>query len=149
MDIFATYTFNAPVERVWDLLMDPNAISSCIPGCDKFELVGEDRYNITLTVAMAAITGSYQGTVALTDKTLHQSYKLVMEGQGRPGFVKGTSVIALRADGEATAVDVSGAVHTGGPIARLGQRLIGGVAKMTMDRFFACLRAKVETPARG
>jgi carbon monoxide dehydrogenase subunit G len=39
---------------------------------------------------------------------------------------------------------VSGAVHTGGPIARLGQRLIGGVAKMTMDRFFACLKAKIE-----
>ena len=149
MDIFATYTFNARVDRVWDLLMDPHAISSCIPGCDKFEPVGEDRYNVTLTVAMAAITGSYQGTVTLTDKTLHQSYKLAMEGQGRAGFVKGTSVIALRADGDATAIDVSGAVHTGGPIARLGQRLIGGVAKMTMDRFFACLRAKAEAPSPG
>jgi carbon monoxide dehydrogenase subunit G len=149
MDIFGSYTFNAPPDRVWDLLMDPNAISSCIPGCDKFEPDGEDRYNVTLTIAMAAITGSYQGTVTLTDKTPHQSYKLVMEGQGRPGFVKGTSVIALRPDGQATAVDVSGAVHTGGPIARLGQRLIGGIAKMTMDRFFACLGAKLEAPSPG
>ena len=149
MDIFGSYTFNAPPDRVWDLLMDPNAISSCIPGCDKFEPDGEDRYNVTLTIAMAAITGSYQGTVTLTDKTPHQSYKLVMEGKGRPGFVKGTSVIALRPDGQATAVDVSGAVHTGGPIARLGQRLIGGIAKMTMDRFFACLGAKLEAPSPG
>jgi uncharacterized protein len=144
MDIFGSYTFNAPLDRVWDLLMDPDTISSCIPGCDRFEPVGDDRYNVTLTVAMAAITGTYQGTVALTDKTLHQSYRLVMEGHGRPGFVKGTSIIALRAAGDATAVDVSGAVHTGGPIARLGQRLIGGVAKMILDRFFACLRAKLE-----
>jgi len=148
MDIFGSYTFNAPVDRVWDLLMDPDAISSCIPGCDRFEPVGEDRYNVTLTVAMAAITGTYQGTVVLTDKTLHQSYRLAMEGQGRPGFVKGTSVIALRPAGDATAVDVSGAVHTGGPIARLGQRLIGGVAKMILDRFFACLRAKLEARER-
>ena len=145
MDIFGSYTFNAPIDRVWDLLMDPNAISSCIPGCDRFEADGEDRYKITLSVAMAAITGTYQGTVELTDKTLHESYRLVMEGHGRPGFVKGTSVIALRAAGEATAVDVSGAVHTGGPIARLGQRLIGGVAKMTLDRFFACLQKKLDT----
>ena len=71
------------------------------------------------------------------------SYRLVVEGQGRPGFVKGTSVIALRADGATTVVDVSGAVHTGGPIARVGQRLIGGVAKMMLDRFFACLQSKV------
>jgi carbon monoxide dehydrogenase subunit G len=144
MDIFGSYTFNAPLERVWDLLMDPNAISSCIPGCDRFEPSGDDRYDVTLTVAMAAITGTYQGTVILTDKNLHQSYRLVMEGHGRPGFVKGSSVIALRAAGETTAVDVTGAVHTGGPIARLGQRLIGGVAKMILDRFFACLKTKLE-----
>jgi carbon monoxide dehydrogenase subunit G len=127
--------------------MDPDAISSCIPGCNRFEPDGEDRYKVTLTVALAAITGTYNGTVEMTEKTPLRSYRLVMEGQGRPGFVKGTSVIALRPDGAATAVDVSGAVHTGGPIARLGQRLIGGVAKMIMDRFFACLKAKIEAPA--
>ena len=147
MDIFGSYTFNAPPDRVWDLLMDPAAISSCIPGCDRFEPDGEDRYNVTLTVGLAAITGTYNGTVDLTDKTLHTSYRLVMEGQGRPGFVKGSSVIALRPAGAATAVDVSGAVHTGGPIARVGQRLIGGVAKMMLDRFFACLKAKLEASA--
>lgn len=143
MDIFSSYTFDAPPERVWDLLMDPVAISSCIPGCNKFEPDGEDRYNVTLTVGLAAITGTYDGTVVLTEKTLHTSYRLVVEGQGRAGFVKGSSVIALRRVGESTAVDVSGAVHTGGPIARVGQRLIGSVAKMMMDRFFACLQAKL------
>ena len=144
MDIFGSYTFDVPADRVWDLLMDPAALSSCIPGCTRFEPDGEDRYAVTLTVALAAITGTYNGTVNLTDKTLHTSYRLVMEGQGRAGFVKGSSVISLRPAGASTAVDVSGAVHTGGPIARVGQRLIGGVARMMMDRFFACLKAKLE-----
>lgn len=68
----------------------------------------------------------------------------MMEGHGRAGFVKGSSVISLRPAGASTAVDVSGAVQTGGPIARVGQRLIGGVARMMLDRFFACLKAKLE-----
>ena len=144
MDIFGSYTFDVPADRVWDLLMDPAALSSCIPGCTRFEPDGEDRYAVTLTVALAAITGTYNGTVNLTDKTLHTSYRLVMEGHGRAGFVKGSSVISLRPAGASTAVDVSGAVHTGGPIARVGQRLIGGVARMMLDRFFACLKAKLE-----
>jgi len=144
MDIFGSYTFDVSADRVWDLLMDPAALSSCIPGCTRFEPDGEDRYAVTLTVALAAITGTYNGTVNLTDKTLHTSYRLVMEGQGRAGFVKGSSVISLRPAGASTAVDVSGAVHTGGPIARVGQRLLGGVARMMMDRFFACLKAKLE-----
>ena len=71
------------------------------------------------------------------------SYRLGVEGQGRPGFVKGSSAITLRADGGATMVDVSAAVQTGGPIARVGQRLISGVAKMMMDRFFSCLQSKL------
>ena len=143
MDIFGSYTFKAPSDRVWALLMDPAVLSSCIPGCEKFEADGEGRYNITLTVGLAAITGTYNGTVVLADMVPQTSYRLIVEGQGRPGFVKGSSVIALRAVGAATAVDVSGAVHTGGPIARVGQRLIGSVAKMMLDRFFACLQSKV------
>ena len=143
MDISGSYTFNAPPDRVWALLMDPAVLASCIPGCDRFEPDGVDRYNVTLTVGLAAITGTYTGTVALTDMIPQTSYGLVVEGQGRPGFVKGTTAIVLRAEGAATIVDVSAAVLTGGTIARLGQRLIGGVAKMMMDRFFACLESKL------
>jgi carbon monoxide dehydrogenase subunit G len=143
MEISGSFTFNAPPERVWALLMDPAVLSSCIPGCDRFEPAGVDRYNVTLTVGLAAITGTYDGTVVLTDMIPNTSYGLVVEGQGRPGFVKGTTKIALRPDGSTTAVDVSATVQTGGAIARLGQRLIGGVAKMMMDRFFACLQSKL------
>ena len=146
MEISGSYTFNAPPDRVWELLMDPAVISSCIPGCDRFEPDGEDRYNVTLTIGLAAITGTYNGTVVIADKIQHSSYRLVVEGQGRPGFVKGSSAIALRAEGAATAVDVAGTVQTGGPIARVGQRLIGSVAKMMMERFFACLQSKLQRP---
>lgn len=143
MDITGSYTFNAAPERVWQLLMDPDVIASCIPGCDRFEPAGEDRYRARLTVALAAITGSYDGTIVLSDKMPHSSYRLLVEGQGKPGFVKGDSAISLRAEGDTTVVDVKGGVQTGGPIARLGQRLVGGVAKMMMDRFFGCLQSKV------
>jgi hypothetical protein len=145
MDISGSYSFGATKDRVWDLLMDPAVLSSCIPGCERFEPAGPDgnRYNVTLTVALAAITGSYSGTVVLVDKIEGASYRLDVEGQGRAGFVKGSSAIVLRPDGATTIVDVTGTVHTGGPIARVGQRLIGGVAKMMLDRFFACLQSKL------
>ncbi len=144
MEISGSFTFNAPPDRVWALLMDPAVLSSCIPGCERFEPDGDDRYNVTLTVGLAAITGTYNGTVVLTDMIPNTSYGLVVEGQGRPGFVKGRSAIVLRAEGATTVVDVTATVQTGGPIARLGQRLIGGVAKMMLDRFFECLQSKLQ-----
>jgi carbon monoxide dehydrogenase subunit G len=146
MDIVGTYTFSAPPARVWQLLMDPAVIASCIPGCEKLEPDGEDRYRARLKVALAAITGTYDGTVQISDKTEPESYRLTVEGQGKPGFVKGSVLISLRAgqpEASATVIDVSGTVQTGGAIARLGQRLIGGVSKMMQDRFFACLQGKL------
>ena len=143
MDISGSYTFAAPPARVWALLMDPSSIASCIPGCESLEPEGQDRFHARLTVALAAITGTYDGIVQISDKVEPESYRLTVEGQGKPGFVKGNVQIALRADGDNTVVDVKGIVQTGGTIARLGQRLIGGVAKMMQDRFFACLQGKL------
>ena len=143
MDITGSFIFNAAPDRVWALLMDPAVLSSCIPGCQRFEPDGVDRYNVTLTVGLAAITGTYTGTVVLTDMVPQTSYGLVVEGQGRPGFVKGSSAIVLRAEGDTTVVDVSATVQTGGPIARVGQRLIAGIAKTMQDRFFMCMIGKV------
>ena len=148
MDITGTYTFTAPPARVWALLMDPVAIASCIPGCDRLEPDGVDRYKAAITLGMAAITGHYEGTVTIADKIEPASYTLMVEGQGRPGFVKGTVTIALRevatdSGGASTIVDVNGTAQTGGTIARLGQRLIGSAAKMMQDRFFACMQSKL------
>jgi carbon monoxide dehydrogenase subunit G len=123
--------------------MDPSVIASCIPGCNKLEPAGDDRFRASLTVALAAITGNYEGNVQISDKVPHSSYRLTVDGQGKPGFVKGNAAIALRPDGATTVVDVTGTVETGGPIARLGQRLIGNVSKMMQDRFFACLQGKI------
>jgi hypothetical protein len=143
MDISASYSFDAAPERVWELLMDPAIIAACIPGCEQLEPDGEDRYRARLKVALAAITGTYDGTVVIADRTAPTSYRLIVEGAGKPGFVKGDALISLQQNGAGTVVAVAGTVQTGGAIARLGQRLIAGVSKMMQDRFFACLQSKL------
>lgn len=143
MDISGTYEFPAPPARVWDLLMDPATIASCIPGCSSLQPEGDNRYRANLSIVMAAISGSYEGMVELSDVVPLQSYRLTVEGQGRPGFVKGSVTIALRPEAIGTIVEVNGTVQTGGPIARVGQRLMGGVARTMQDRFFACMIGKV------
>jgi carbon monoxide dehydrogenase subunit G len=145
MELNASYDFNAPVQRVWDLLMDADAVAACLPGCRGLKPAGTDRYEVELGVAVAAISGNFTGTVALEDKVSPESYKLVVEGNGRQGFVKGAARVALEADGERTRVRVSARADAGGMIARLGQRLLEGVAKATMDRFYACLAKQAET----
>ena len=145
MDISGTYAFAASREKVWNLILDPVAIASCSPGCEKLEPDGDNRYRARITLGIAAIVGTYDGTVVISEKVEQESYKLSVEGQGKPGFVKGDAAISLVADGGTTTVNVTGTVQTGGAIARLGQRLIGSAAKMMQDRFFACMQSKLQS----
>ena len=145
MELTGTYTFSAPVERVWDLLMDTDAVGSCLPGCRGLRPEGEDRYQVELGVAVAAVTGNFTGTVSLEQKVPPRSYTLVVEGAGRQGFVKGRADISLSPAGAETAVLVKAQADVGGIIARVGQRLLEGVARTTMDRFYACLAARLAT----
>ncbi len=143
MDLKGSYSFAAPPEAVWALLNDPDVIASCLPGCERLEPLGDDRFRAVLKLTVAAISGEYTGTVALVDKQPPRSYRLVVEGTGKPGFVKGEARIDLGSEGATTVVTVAGQGQVGGLIARVGQRLLGSVSSMMMDRFFECLRARV------
>lgn len=142
MNLTGTYTFDAPAADVWKRLMDTQAIASCVPGCKELRPIGEDRYQAELSVAVAAVTGNYTVTITMTDKNEPNSYRLLIDGTGRMGFVKGNALIRLAEQEGKTAVAVDAQADVGGAVARVGQRLIEGVARMTMDRFFACLAAK-------
>jgi uncharacterized protein len=149
MEIRGSYSFDAPVATVWDLLMDPRVVCECLPGCKSLTPVGEDRYEAILALAVASITGTYKGTIAIADKQPPHSYTMTVEGSGAPGFVQGRSTITLTDEGGRTRVDVAGDVQVGGTVARVGQRLLAGVSKMMMDRFWACLRAKAGAPGNA
>ncbi len=143
MEITGRYTFEGPAEKVWITLLDPELVGACVPGCRELRPIGDDRYEAVLSVAVSAITGTFTGTIAIEDKRPHSSYKLAVEGSGSPGFVRGHATIALTENGPQTILDVAGDAQVGGAVARVGQRLLAGVAKMMMDRFFVCLQQKV------
>jgi len=143
MKLGGSYPFAAPVERVWDLLMDTNAIAGCLPGCRELRDLGEDRYQAELVVAVAAITGNYGATVAIEEKLPPWSYRLVVQGTGRSGFVKGIALVTLQPTPAGTTVNVDTTADVGGALARVGQRLLEGVARTMMNRFFACLGEKL------
>jgi carbon monoxide dehydrogenase subunit G len=142
VQITAHYTFDAPAIKVWDTLMDTAVVCSCLPGCRELRPLGGDKYEAELSVAVSAITGTFKGTIALEDMVPPRSYKMVVEGSGAAGFVRGHSTITLTEEGAKTTLDVAGDVQVGGAVARVGQRLLSGVSKMMMDRFFECLRQR-------
>ena len=145
MEIRNTYRFAAPPPDVWALLMDPEAIKSCLPGCRELRPLDGDRYHAEMSIGVGAVSGSFSATVTLSEQKPPESYRLTVDATGRPGFARGSATIVLKPTAEGTEVEVVATAEVGGLIARVGQRLIDGVAKMSMDGFFSCLAARVTT----
>ncbi|HEX9444449.1 MAG TPA: carbon monoxide dehydrogenase subunit G [Candidatus Binatia bacterium] len=136
MKIEGSYAFKAPRERVWQVLVDPKVMARCMPGCDGLKEVGPDEYEAVMKVGVASVKGTYKGKVSIKDKRPPEHYVLSGEGSGGPGFMKGDVVIDLEERGGETVLKYSTDAKVGGLIAGMGQRMIGGVAKMIVEQFF-------------
>ena len=143
MKVEGVYSFPGPPQKVWDLLLDQESLRQCIPGVESLTETSPDHYDAVMKVGVAAIKGTYKGKVAIIDRQPPQQYTLQVEGSGGPGFVKGTAVISLSADGDSTQVSVAGDGQVGGMLAGVGQRMLPGVARMLMNQFFECLKARL------
>ena len=144
MDLTGTYRFEATPQEVWDLLMDTESIASCLPGCRELRPSGPDKYDLELVAGVAAVSGTFKATIAIEEKQPPLSYKLRVDANGRPGFVRGQAFVTLIGENDGTYVNVAASADVGGTVARVGQRLLEGVARMTMERFYGCLAQRVQ-----
>jgi carbon monoxide dehydrogenase subunit G len=151
MKLDGTNTLPAPVDTVWNTINDPEALRRCTPGLKELKATAPDSYQATLSIGIAAVKGTYSGTLKITDKQAPKHYKIVLEGTGAAGFMKGEGTVDLEAQGGATLLRWAGDIQVGGLIAGVGQRMLGGVGKMLIGQFFKCLEQQLSqgSPAGG
>ena len=136
MKFEGNYTFKAPREKVWQVLLDPKILAQCMPGCEDLKEIGPDQYEASVKVGIAAVKGTYKAKISINDKQPPSHYVLSGQGSGGPGFMQGDVVIDLEEKGGETQLKYSTDAKVGGLIAGVGQRMIGGIAKMMVDQFF-------------
>lgn len=145
MKIEGTHELRARRMRVFQALTDPLVLKRCIPGCESLEKTGENSYAATLRAGVGSIKGTFKGNVRLEEVRPPEHYRMVVDGKGQPGFLKGTGDIDLEERGDATLIKYSGDVQVGGTIASVGQRMIQGAARMMASQFFTAIEAEAKT----
>ena len=149
MQFQSRYSFEANPGRVFDAMTDPATVAKCLPGCERLEAIGENRYRAQMTIGVAAIKGRFKGTVELRDLDRPHSYSMRVDGRGPAGYAKGESRVTIASNDAGSSVSVTAKAQIGGAVARVGQRLLAGTTKMVADRFFACLRRRVAEGEAG
>jgi uncharacterized protein len=137
MKLAGEYNLPAAPEKVWELLTDPNRLAKLLPGCERLDPDGPDRFKAAVKFGIAAITGKYAGTVEFSEKQPPKSMRMKISGKGMPGFVDGSGHMELKGKDGGTQLRYTGDAQVGGMIASVGQRMIEGAAKKIVDQFFA------------
>ena len=99
MKISGEQRLPAPRERVWELFNDPHRLTRLIPGCEKLDQLASDEFAGTIKVGIAAIKGVYSGKLRLDEIRPPEHYKLIVDGKGKQGFMRGWGSLDLAADG--------------------------------------------------
>lgn len=144
-----SYTIAAPRDRVYNKLRDPELLKQCIPNCQSLELQPDGRYAAKIQAGIGAVRGTFTGHVEITDEMAPSRYRLVIDGSGGPGFIKGEAVVSLTVVPEGTHVAVAGDGQVGGMIAGVGQRVLLPAGRMMMNQFFRCMQSKIEAAVAG
>jgi len=136
LKICGSHSVPANRQRTYELLQDPAVLAKCMPGTDHLDKVAEDEYEMKMKMAIASIGGLFTGKIRLADQNPPQSFRLIVEGTGKIGFLKGEGLLNLEQQGESTEVAFDGDVQVGGTIASVGQRLIDTTSRMIIKKFF-------------
>jgi carbon monoxide dehydrogenase subunit G len=146
MKLEGDYVFEAKVPEVWSALFDPVILAAVMPGCEKLELV-DGHYVGDIKVKVGPIQGKFTGKVDLQDKVEPESYTMIVDGRGAPGFVKATAQVKLAAEGDATRVHYDCDAQVGGKIASVGQRLLEASARAIVAQSLEGLHTNIKLRA--
>src|SRR5579864_3565444 len=80
-------SINAPMEKVWNLFMDPTQLCRVIPGCEQARQLDETHYEAVLSVKVQFMTirSNARGTSLKAEPPQH----LVVEMMGEPVAMAG------------------------------------------------------------
>lgn len=142
-----TFEIHAPIETVWQFLLDPQRVVVCMPGAELEEVVGDGTFLGNIRIKVGPITSAYKGRVQFTevDEAGHMM-KMVAEGrESSGGIAKGAMSSRLRAlpDG-GTEVAAESSVEITGRIMQFGRGMIEDVSHQLFQQFVACVKERLE-----
>ena len=148
VELSKTFSIRAPINDVWDFMTDIKKVSTCIPGAQYNELLGDNEHSVMLTVKVGPIKSSYRSEVAI--KSLDKSnYTMEIEGRGTDTKGKGganmemTGKLIDNGDGT-TGVTGDSMVTIQGMLAQFGSRMIEDVSNQLFVQFTENLCTKLE-----
>lgn len=140
MQLTGSHILNAPVAKIWSMLMDTDTLAHIVPGITRLEKTSENQYDAIADIKMGPVSGSFKGGLSLADIRENEGYTLHVKQNSKIGNADAVVRIALKPiTDDQTEISFEGDAKLSGLLARTGNRVISGVATTLTKQFFTNL----------
>lgn len=148
MHLKGTYTLPASAKTIWNKLMDADILADITPGISKLEKVKEDTFIAISEIKMGPVDGSFKGDLEISDKNEPSNFILNIKQNSKIGNVSASIGISIKEVSDQTSeVSFDGKAKLSGLLARMGQRVLSGVANTLSKQFFKALEKELAQTA--
>ena len=145
MELADEIIINAPKDKVYAALNDPEVLKQCIPGCEELIQHSDTELEAEVVLKVGPVKARFGGEVTLDKSGAPDAFSLSGQGNGgAAGHAKGGADVTLTADGDTTTLKYVAKAQIGGKIAQLGSRLIQSTAKKLAGKFFTSFAKVME-----
>jgi hypothetical protein len=141
------FTLKAPAQKIWDILLEPETLRSCIPGAEKIERVDEKTYDCVVKqkVGPISVKFKFKSTITKMESPRH----IEVEGEGediaKAGHFVQKSIVEIQ---EISPDEVEVSYKTDativGKLAMFGDRMMRAKAKKVEEEFTQALQEKLK-----
>jgi len=142
------FEVKAPVERVWNYLIDPKRVVQCLPGAELLEQQDERTFLGAIKVKVGPLSMSYKGQAKFTDIN-EETHQVRMVGDAREVGGSGSTKVSMLStvsprDGGGCEVLVNADIDLVGKIVQFGRGMIEEVSRQMFRQFSTCVRQQLE-----
>jgi len=142
-----TVVIPAPRAKVWEFLLDIPRVGKCIPGVEKVEPLGDNKYKGTVKQRVGPIGVTLEGTMTVIE-TDEQAGRAAMTAEGADkrigGAVRAKMTMNVKELGPSqTELTVDTDANIGGRLGEFGGAVIKKKADQTMEQFAKNISAQV------
>jgi carbon monoxide dehydrogenase subunit G len=144
-----TVVIQAPKEKVWEFLMNVENLASCIPGCEKIEVVDEKTFTSEIVNKVAFLSVRFDSTTNITEMDPPNALYATTTGKDNivhtsANLKSGVKLESVSSD--ETKLSYWSDVHIVGKLATFGESVIRGKGKKVLKEFEERLKSEVEAP---
>lgn len=146
MKVEGGFIVDAPIDRVWRAIRDPDVVAPCIPGCQSVESLGDNSYKTSVRVALGPIATTFNATIKITEEQPPLRLACVTRGEegGKASSLSAQSELVLsELEGERTEVRYSSEASIFGRLGRYGLGMMKKKADAIGAEFATVFAARV------